>query len=106
MFVCKHSLAETGPEVQPVLGEKVLCTALSPHLYILSYVHVHFYPPLWQLHSDFRNFSHEAYYVMKMADSNPYMGLFDTTFCFSSNVLAGASKILIMTMSLARIACQ
>ena len=41
-----------------MLGEKA-CAKVSPHLYItvLSYCQVHGYPPLWQLHSVFVDFS-------------------------------------------------
>ena len=32
-------------EVHPMLGEKVACAAISPHLYTLSYIQVLCYPP-------------------------------------------------------------
>ena len=37
----------TPPEVHPMVGEKVACAAVSPHLYI---------PPYTEVDSDFRDF--------------------------------------------------
>ena len=60
-----------------MLGEKVACAAISPHLFILSYMEVQCYPPLWQLQSDFGDFSNGVFHVMKItkAESNPGIGL-------------------------------
>ena len=78
-------------EVQPILGEKVACATVSPHLYILSYIHVPRYPPFRQLHSDFGISVMD--FVMSLndyiAESNPYMEfLTQPTFCFSPTSLA------------------
>lgn len=60
-----------------MLGEKIACAAISPHLHILLYVQVQCHPPLWQLHSVMGDFSNEVCYVKKItvAESNPDMGL-------------------------------
>ena len=48
-----------------MLGEKVECAVVSPHLYILSYMLVQCCTPLLQLHSDLRDVSNEVCRVMK-----------------------------------------
>ena len=35
------------PEVHPVLGERVVCAAISPHPYVLPHMHVQCYVLLW-----------------------------------------------------------
>ena len=40
------------PATYARLDEKVTCEAISPHLYLLSFMLVQCYPPLQQLYSD------------------------------------------------------
>ena len=56
-----------NPEVHPLLGEKVACATVSTRWSLLSYKCSRYYLPLWQLHTDFVDFSHEVYHVMKTA---------------------------------------
>ena len=49
-----------------MLGEEVACAAVSPNLYIMSYIKVQCYLPLRQLHSDFGDFNNGVYHVMKI----------------------------------------
>ena len=49
-----------------MLGEKIAYAAVSPHLYILSYIHVYCYLPLWHLHSNFGDFNHGLCCVKKI----------------------------------------
>ena len=66
------------------------------------HVQVRCYLLLWLLHSDFGDFMNGVCHVIKVtiAESNPDMGLLaQQTFCFSSDVLAGDSKMPIKTMS-------
>ena len=91
-----------NPEVHPALDERIMCTSVSPQFYILPYIQVQCYPPLWQLHSDFGNFNTGVCLVMKMttADINPDKGLSpQQIFCLSHGVLATARKMPIMAMS-------
>ena len=57
----KHLVVNVKPiensEVLSLLDENVVSAAVSPHLYVLSYIQVRCYLPFWQLHSNFRNFS-------------------------------------------------
>ena len=87
-------------EFQPILGEKVACASVSPHLYILLYTQVQ----CWR-HSaaalPLRDFSNGLCHVMKItiAESNPYIEfLTGQTFCFSLRVLARNIEMPIMTM--------
>ena len=43
-----------------MLGEEVACAAVSPNLYIMSYIKVQCYLPLRQLHSDFGDFTNRV----------------------------------------------
>ena len=63
-----------------MLGEKVGCTTVSPHLCMLSY-RVQCYLPLQQLHSIFRDFNDGVCYVMKIprSECNPDKELKTTT---------------------------
>ena len=60
-----------------MMGERVACAAVSPHLYVQSYTLVRRYQTRRQLHSDFGDFSNGVRYVMKIAKtkSNPDMEL-------------------------------
>ena len=40
-----------------MLGEKVVCAAVSPHLCMLSHIQVQCYPPLGLMHSNFGDFN-------------------------------------------------
>ena len=53
--ICSSSLWAGARKVHPMLGEKVTCATISPHLYILSYKKVQRYPSVWQLCSNFRD---------------------------------------------------
>ena len=55
LFVCYRSPAKTLEIHQKRLGERIACSAVSRHLYILSYKQGHCYPPLRQTQSDFEN---------------------------------------------------
>ena len=50
-----------------MLGETVACTTIPPHLYTLSHIQVQCYPPFWQLHSRFGNFSNGVCHVFMIA---------------------------------------
>ena len=50
-----------------MLGKKVACAALSPHLCNLSDVQVPCNPPLRQLHFDFGDFNNGVCHFMKIA---------------------------------------
>ena len=64
------------PETDPVLGDTVAHAATSPHLYMLPYIPVQCYPPLRQLHFDFRGFQSRSYVTnITIAESNPDMEL-------------------------------
>ena len=60
-----------------MLGEKVACATVFPHLDIRSYMHVQWYLLLWQLHFDFGDFSSGACHIMRItiAERNPDTGL-------------------------------
>ena len=49
-----------------MLGEKVVCATISPHLSILSYIQAQSYLPLWQWHSDFEGFSNGVCHALKI----------------------------------------
>ena len=42
--------------VHPLLGEKIECAAISPHLHMLSYIQMQCHLLLLQLHSDLGDF--------------------------------------------------
>ena len=71
------NISQLKTEGHALLGEKVACATVSPHLSLLSYIPVQCYPPLWQLHCDFRDFNNGVCHVLKIttADSSPDMGL-------------------------------
>ena len=60
-----------------MLGEKVECAAVSPHLRILSYIQVQYFPLLLQLFFDFGDFNDRICQVVEMsvAENNDDMGL-------------------------------
>ena len=69
---------QLNPVVQPLLGEKVACVAVSPHWTILSFMQVECYPSLWQLYSDHEDFSNGVLHVIvitTIAESNPVMAI-------------------------------
>ena len=72
------------------------CVAVSPREYRAHFhLRVQYYMLLWQLHSDFGDFSDEVRHVMKMAiaESNHYTGLLtQQIFFFSSDVLLESVK--------------
>ena len=66
-------LSPVSSEVDPVmLGEKVTRANQFPHT-CLFYTQVQRYPPLWQLHSGFGDFTNRVCHVMKIiiGESNP-----------------------------------
>ena len=81
-----------NPEVHPLLGEKVACATVSPRWSLLSYKCSRYYLPLWQLHTDFVDFSHEVYHVMKTAVISSHLflnreGRWGTTNDFATSFL-------------------
>ena len=80
-----------------------MCSRFPTLICILSYTPVQPYPPLQQLHSDFRGFNNGVWHIMKftIAGSNTYMGLWTQTFCISPNFQARANETSMMTMSVA-----
>ena len=79
-----------------MLSEKVASAAVSPHLYTPSYTQMQCYTPLWQLHSDFGDFSNGVDHVMKMTttESSPDTVLLtQQAFCLISDVLARTSNM-------------
>ena len=92
---------EWGPP--SVWEEGSVCNRFPTPVCILSYILVQCYLQLWQLHSDFGDFSNEVCHVTKIttAESNPYMGLLtQQTFCFLPDVFSTENNLPIMTMSL------
>ena len=57
LFVCLLVFSSWNPAVHPVLGEKVACAAVSPHLHILLHIQVQCFPPYLQLRYGFGNFN-------------------------------------------------
>ena len=55
--VCFIAFPSLKSEVHPMLGEKVVSTAVSPHLDILSYIQVQTFLPFWQLCTNFGSWS-------------------------------------------------
>ena len=68
-----------------------------PHLYTLPCTQVQCYPPLWQLHSDFGDFSSGVCHAMKntIVESHPNVG--QQAFCFSPSVATGDSTEMPVT---------
>ena len=90
--------------VHPIMSERIACAAVSPHLYILSYLQAQCYPPLRQLHPYVGDFNAGVCHVIKiiLADCNPNMGLLTQwRFCLSPDVLTSANNMPIMTTSVA-----
>ena len=87
-----------------MFGETIACAAVSPHVYLLSYIQAQCYPPLRQLHSDSGDFNKGVSHVSKitMADSNLHMGLLQQHSCrFNPDVLARVKTMPVMIMSIA-----
>ena len=61
-----------------MLAEKVMCSVISPHLYILLDIQVQCYTPLHQVRSIFGDFHNGVCLVMKItvAESNPDVEFF------------------------------
>ena len=55
-----------------MLGEKVVCAAISPHLCMLSHIQVQCCPLLWLLHSDFGDFLTLGILIMEISCSDDY----------------------------------
>ena len=75
-------------------------TRFPPHLYTLPCTQVQCYPPFWQLHSDFGDFSSGVCHAMKntIVDSHPNVR--QQAFCFSPRVATGDStKMPVSTMA-------
>ena len=60
-----------------MLGERVACVTVFPHLYKLPYTQVQYNPKFWHLHSVFGDYSHAACRVMKiiMTDCSHGIGI-------------------------------
>ena len=83
-------------------GERVASAAISPHLCTLSYIQMHYYLPLQQLHFSFGDFSNRVCHFLKIfvVESSLDMGLLiQQTVCSSPKVLASANMMMIMTVS-------
>ena len=48
-----HQIPQLKPWATPMLGEKLVCAAVSPHLYTLTQKQLQSYQPLWLLPSNF-----------------------------------------------------
>ena len=84
-----------------MLGEKVVCAAVSLQLYMLLYIQVKCYLPLTQLPFSFRDFSCGVWHVRKIivSENNPHMRLrTQQTFCYRHNILVRDSEMPIVTM--------
>ena len=69
-----------------MLGEEVACAAVSPNLYIMSYIKVQCYLPLRQLHSDFGDFTN------RVCDDNDNNVFFSVPFLHRSTRLITWNK--------------
>lgn len=87
-----------------MLGKRVACAAVSPHLYILSYVQVQCY----LTHSGSCTQTSGTWIMefvmsrrlLSTIESNPDMGhLRQETVCFSPDMVATATKVPLVTMS-------
>ena len=73
------SISQLKPWGSPNVGEMVVCAAVSPQLYILSYMQVQCLLPLWLMHSDFGGFSNGVYHVVKIRWKYSWPGKLNTT---------------------------
>ena len=90
-------------DLHPILGEKLVCAAVSPHLYICIQAQCRL--PLRQLHSDFGDFNNGVCRVVKIivAQSNPDVGLLTQQTCRPSpHALARTNKMPVTTTSIGR----
>ena len=81
----------------------VVCAAVSPQLYILSYTEVQCLLPLQLMHSDFGGFSNGVYLVVKITVGENTLDvgiLAQQTWRFGLSIVARNNKLLIMTLSL------
>ena len=80
-------------EVHPMLDEKAAWSAVSPHLYSLSWVQC--LPPLWRPHSDFGNFNNWVCHVMKITEAESIADIVLPRLDCCNSLLSGCPKHLL-----------